>query len=92
MLSDRLWIEGVEQRTRPAGGAALTERGDALGALARRIAALAEAPAGGVLGAWPGQLRERLLPVKLPEDPALDDPAQLLARARDLLLARLEDS
>lgn len=87
MLSAFLWVEGVEQRTRPLAESALSGRGDALGALARRIAALAEAPGDDLLGEWPAQLRERLLPLAH----AIDDPAHLLARARDLLLARLEE-
>jgi hypothetical protein len=84
-----LWIEGIEQRTRPLAGPALSERGDALGALARRIAALAETPGETMLGDWPAQLRTRLLPSELPPEHAIDDPARVLERARDLLLARL---
>jgi len=91
MLSDLLWIEGIEQRTRPAAESALTERGDALGALARRITALAAAPGESVLGDWPAQLKARLLPSTLPDDHAINDPALVLARARDLLLARLAE-
>lgn len=88
-LSEMLWIEGVEQRTRPLAGPALTERGDALGALARRIADLAEAPDASLLGDWPAQLRSRLLPAELAAEHAINDPEGVLARARDLLLARL---
>ena len=91
MLSDFLWVEGVEQQTRPVGEMAISGRGDALGGLARRIAALAEASGDDLLGDWPTQLRERLLPVDLPSDHAIRNPAQVLARARDLLLARLEE-
>ena len=88
LLSEFLWVEGIEHRTRPLADSALCERGDALGALARRVAALAEAPGEDLLGEWPAQLAERLLPL----GPAVQDRAQLLARARDLVLARLEDS
>ena len=89
MLSPRLWVEGIDQRTRPAAEPALTGRGDALGALARRIVALADAPGEDLLGDWPRLLRDRLPPQSLPEGHPIDDPARLLARARDLLLARL---
>ncbi len=90
-LSDLLWIEAVEWRTRPAALATLSERGDALGALARRISALAEAPGEPMLGDWPRLLQDRLRSGALPNDHAIHDPAQVLARARDLLLARLEE-
>lgn len=90
-LSEMLWIEGIEQRTRAAAESALSERGDALGALARRVAVLAEAPGETVLGDWPAQLRARLLPSELPAEHAVNDPARVLARARDLLLARLAE-
>ncbi|CAH2601150.1 DNA repair exonuclease family protein YhaO [Rhodovastum atsumiense] len=91
MLSALFWIEGVEIRTRPARPAALAARGDALGALARRIATLAEAPPEALLAEWPAQLLGRLPPGTLPPEHPLHDPAQVLARARDLLLARLEE-
>lgn len=91
VLSEFLWVEAVEQRTRPAAESALAERGDALGALARRIAALADAPGENLLGDWPAQLLNRLPQGALPEGHAIHDPARLLARARDLLLARLEE-
>lgn len=87
-ISPQIWIEGVEPATEPLT-APLVGRGDALGALARRIADLAEAPDGSVLGDWPAQLRTRLLPAELPAEHAVNDPAEVLARARDLLLARL---
>ena len=93
-LSPLLWIEGVGLRTtalRPP----LEDRGDALGALARRIEALAAAPPDGLLADWPALLRDKLLerlpPNALPDDHPLHDPAVLLARARDLLLARLAE-
>jgi DNA repair exonuclease SbcCD nuclease subunit len=90
-LSDFLWVEGIERQTRPVAGPALPARGDALGALARRIAALAEAPGETLLGDWPAQLLGRLPPDILPADHAIHHPADILARARDLLLARLEE-
>jgi DNA repair exonuclease SbcCD nuclease subunit len=89
-LGPNLWIEGVELRTRPLR-AALEDRGDALGALARRIDALAAAPPDGLLGEWPAQLRDKLPPGALPDDHPLKDPHRILARARDLLLARLAE-
>ena len=90
-LSEMLWIEGIEQRTRSVAETVLSERGDALGALARRIAVLAEAPGETVLGDWPAQLRTRLLPSELAAEHAINDPARVLARACDLLLARLAE-
>jgi DNA repair exonuclease SbcCD nuclease subunit len=91
-LSSLVWIEGVELRTRAAATGALAERGDALGALARRIVELAEAPAEDLLGDWPAQLLGKLPPGVLAEEHALRDPAQVLARARDLVLARLAEA
>lgn len=90
-LASLVWIEGVEVRTRPAASAALAERGDALGALARRIGALAEAPQADLLGDWPAQLLAKLPPGVLPEAHPLRDPTQVMERARDLLLARLAE-
>jgi DNA repair exonuclease SbcCD nuclease subunit len=84
-LSPNLWIEGVQLRTRPPRPP-LEDRGDALGTLARRIDALVEAPPDDLLGDWPEQLKNKLPPGMLP-----DDPRQVLARARDLLLARLAE-
>ena len=89
-LSPNLWIEGVELRTRPAR-APLEDRGDALGTLARRIDALVAAPPDDLLGDWPEQLKNKLPPGALPDDHPLKDPKQILARARDLLLARLAE-
>ncbi len=85
LLSPNLWIEGVQLHTRPPRPP-LEDRGDALGKLARRIDALVEAPPDDLLGDWPEQLRSKLPPGILP-----DDPQQALARARDLLLARLAE-
>jgi DNA repair exonuclease SbcCD nuclease subunit len=90
-LASLVWIESVEVRTRPAASAALAERGDALGALARRIAALAAAPPADLLGDWPAQLLGKLPPGVLAEAHALRDPTQVIERARDLLLARLAE-
>ena len=90
-ISPALWIEGVQLATTPLRPP-LEERGDALGALARRIDALAAAPPADLLGEWPTQLRDKLPPRLLPDDHPLLDPSRLpevLARARDLLLARL---
>ncbi len=87
-LSPLLWIEGVELRTRPRHPP-LQDRCDALGALARRIEACADAPPDDLLGEWPSQLLGKLPP--LPENHPLNDPKTVLARARDLLLARLAE-
>jgi DNA repair exonuclease SbcCD nuclease subunit len=84
-LTPNLWIEGVELRTRPLRPP-LEDRGDALGLLARRIDALVEAPPDDLLGDWPEQLEKKLPPNTLP-----DDRKPILARARDLLLARLAE-
>ena len=93
-LSPLLWIEGVELNTRQVRPP-LEDRCDSLGALARRIEALAQTPPDDLLGNWPSQLLEKLLerlpPGVLPPDHPLHDPAQVLARARDLLLARLAE-
>jgi DNA repair exonuclease SbcCD nuclease subunit len=90
-LSPLLWIEGVELQTHPLHPP-LHDRGDALGALARRIEAFAADPPADLLGEWPAQLLAKLPPEALPPDHPLRDPAQVLARARDLLLARLAES
>lgn len=91
MLSESLWIEGVELRTRPVLESVLASRGDAVGALARRITALAETPGDDLLGDWPAQLLSRLPPKSLPDDHAINHPTQVLAQARDLLLAGLAE-
>lgn len=82
------WIEKVECEARPAAEP-LLERADALGDLARRIGEIAVAPPADLLGEWPAELRERLPPGVLGPDHLLNDSGTLLARARDLLLARL---
>lgn len=87
-----LWVEAVRVRTSPKLDlAVLRTRGNALGALVRQIEALAEAPPETVLGEWPAQLADKLAAVALPDDHALRDGgrADLLARARDLVLAAL---
>jgi DNA repair exonuclease SbcCD nuclease subunit len=89
-ISPLIWIESVEVAT-STPNVALKERADALGALARHIEELAAAPPAGLLGDWPAQLLARLPPRALPDDHPLNDPARVLARARDLLLARLEE-
>lgn len=85
-ISPLIWVEGVEPATAPLTPP-LEGRADALGALARRIAALAETGAVPELEPWLGQMREGL--PELPPDHPLHDPGRLLAQARDLLLARL---
>ncbi len=89
-LSPLLWIEAVELRTSPLRPP-LQDRGDAFGALLRHIAALSEAPPDTLLGEWPAQLLGKLPPGALPPEHPLHDPASVLARARDLLLARLAE-
>ena len=84
-LTPNLWIEGVELRTRPLGPS-LDGRGDALGLLARRIEALAATAPDDLLGDWAEQMDKKLPPNTLP-----DDRKAILARARDLLLARLAE-
>jgi hypothetical protein len=89
-ISPLIWVESVAVAT-AAPRAALADRADALGALARRIEVLAAAPPADLLGEWPAQLLAKLPPRALPDGHALNDPARVLARARDLLLARLEE-
>jgi predicted phosphodiesterase len=88
----RLWIEAVKLDTRPAVNvAALRDREDPLGMLVRAIDALVEAPPAELLGGWPAELLAKLPAGALPEDHPLRAPAggDVLARARDLLLAAL---
>ncbi len=88
MLATSPWIEKVECEV-VAEAEPLADRGDALGALARRIAALAADAPADLLGQWPEELAQRLPPEALGPDHLLCDRPRLLARARDLLLARL---
>jgi DNA repair protein SbcD/Mre11 len=88
----RLWIEAVKLRTTPAVDLdALRERADALGLLVRQIDTLATEPPADLLGNWQSDLLAKLPAQFLPDDHPLHDAANadLLGRARDLLLAAL---
>ncbi len=88
----RLWIEAVRLRTRPVVDlGALRGRGDALGLLVEQIETLAEAPPADLLGSFAADLLSKLPAGLLAEDHPLRDPAgaEIMARARDLLLAAL---
>jgi DNA repair exonuclease SbcCD nuclease subunit len=90
-----LWIEDVELLTSaPRDLAMLQGRGDALGRLLREIDTIAAAPPDDLLGDWPAALLTALPQGALPEDHPLrrSDQADLLARARDLLISRLAEA
>ena len=91
MLS-ALSVDRGGRAAHPAGGVRrCADRGDALGALARRIAALAEAPGRAVAGRLAGAVAAQTAAGRCRTTMPINDPAQVLARARDLLLARLEE-
>lgn len=97
--TDAVWIESVVIDTASAAAQAdLCERPDVIGRLSAVLDELigeaeadpASAQGTGLLGDYPERLRQRMSGVELAaEHPLRDGGAELLKRARDLVLARL---
>lgn len=99
--ADRVWLERVVVATRPAlDVAALCARSDTVGRLAREITAGSAAEVVPAVGGWVAKLLERagLPPSLLGETDAAvltasgSPPAELIERAKAMLLARLTDT
>ena len=100
--ADAAWVEDVRVRTRPAlDRGALRAREDAVGTLVHAIEAAGAAETAGVAREYARKLLDRGAPPARRTRGARDHPAvlaaegevspELLARARDLLLARLAE-